>query len=85
MQAKAAQTMGSRTVDDLIASGTFICGSPATVRDRLVEYQKLVGFGNFLALLQFGTLPHDLTVASMERFATRVMPELRERAAEAAA
>jgi alkanesulfonate monooxygenase SsuD/methylene tetrahydromethanopterin reductase-like flavin-dependent oxidoreductase (luciferase family) len=85
MQAKVAQTSGSRTIDDLIASGTFICGSPATVRAKLLEYQQLVGFGNFLALVQFGTLPHDLTVASMERFATRVVPELRERAAAAVA
>jgi alkanesulfonate monooxygenase SsuD/methylene tetrahydromethanopterin reductase-like flavin-dependent oxidoreductase (luciferase family) len=82
MQAKAAQTVGTRTIDDLIGSGTFICGSPATVRDRLAEAQRALGFGNFLALIQFGTLPHDLTVASMERFATDVAPALRELAAE---
>jgi alkanesulfonate monooxygenase SsuD/methylene tetrahydromethanopterin reductase-like flavin-dependent oxidoreductase (luciferase family) len=85
MQAKAAQTTGTRSIDDLISSGTFICGSPATVCNRLAEAQGALGFGNFLALMQFGTLPHDLTIASMERFATRVMPELRERAAEAIA
>jgi hypothetical protein len=28
-------------------------------------------------LLQFGSLPHDLTVKNMERFAREVMPALR--------
>ena len=35
-----------------------------------------MGFGNLIALLQFGTLPADLTDANMDRFASGVMPAL---------
>jgi hypothetical protein len=76
--AKAAQA-GVRTIDTLIESGTFICGSAKTVRERLLDAQQQLRFGNFLALLQFGTLPHDLTKANIERFAADVIPWLRER------
>ena len=34
-------------------------------------------FGNLLVMCQFGTLPADLTKASMERFAKGVMPKLK--------
>jgi alkanesulfonate monooxygenase SsuD/methylene tetrahydromethanopterin reductase-like flavin-dependent oxidoreductase (luciferase family) len=63
-------------------SGQFICGSAATVRDRLAEHERTLGLGNFLALLQFGTLPHDATMRNIERFARDVIPQLRTRAPE---
>ncbi|HTS92745.1 MAG TPA: LLM class flavin-dependent oxidoreductase [Stellaceae bacterium] len=76
-RAKGAITGGAQTIDDWIEKGMFICGSPDTVRQTLAERQKQIGFGQLLALLQFGTLPHDLTKGSMERFAREVMPRLR--------
>ena len=48
----------------------MVCGSAATVRDRLIDYHAEMGFGNLIALLQFGTLPADLTDANMDRFAS---------------
>ena len=33
-----------------------------------------VGLGYFLGMFQIASMPHDLTVASMERFAREVMP-----------
>ena len=77
MKAKGGITGGAQTIDDWIEKGMFICGSPETVRQTLAERQKQIGFGQLLALLQFGTLPHDLTEASMQLFAQKVMPELR--------
>jgi len=77
MKAKGGITGGVQTIDDWIEKGMFICGSPETVRQMLAERQTQIGFGQLLALLQFGTLPHDLTKASMELFARKVMPELR--------
>ena len=77
MKAKGGITGGVQTIDDWIEKGMFICGSPETVRQTLAERQKQIGFGQLLALLQFGTLPHDLTKASMELFGQKVMPELR--------
>ena len=44
----------------------------------------MLGLGHFLALLQFGTLPHDLTMQNIERFARDVIPQLRARAPQTA-
>ena len=80
MKAKSA-IGGQQTIDDVIDKGMFICGSPETVRQRLEQYQTEIGFGHLLTLLQFGTLPAELTRKNMELYATSVMPYLRERRA----
>ena len=77
LKAKGAITGGPQTLEGLSEKGMFVCGSAATVRDRLVGYQRQIGYGHLLALMQFGTLPHELTLASMERFARTVIPALR--------
>ena len=77
LKAKAAQST-KQTIDSVIADGKFICGSPSTVRDRLLECHRQIGFGHLLTMLQFGTLPADLTRKNMETFAAEVMPALRE-------
>ena len=60
-----------------IEDGAYaIVGSPATVRDKLLEYSKRLGVGNLLGLFQLGTLPADLTQKSMHLFAREVMPAL---------
>ncbi len=68
---------GGYTIEDLAAKGMIICGSPDTVVQQLETYQKQIGFGKLIAMMQFGTLPHDLTKRSMELFARKVMPRLR--------
>ncbi len=55
-----------------------IVGSPATVRDRLIEYVKKLGVGNLLGLFQLGSLPADLTKKNMTMFAQEVLPALRK-------
>lgn len=77
MKAKSA-IGGKQTIDDVIDKGMFICGSPETVRQRLEACQKEIGFGHLLSLLQFGTLPADLTRKNMELYAGEVMPYLRQ-------
>ncbi len=62
--------------------GLFVCGTAKTVKEKLIGYVKEAGLGNILALLQFGTLPADLTKRNMERFAESVMPDLRKAAKE---
>ncbi|MBR1221398.1 LLM class flavin-dependent oxidoreductase [Bradyrhizobium sp. U87765 SZCCT0131] len=78
MQAKKGITSGARTIHDLMEQGTFICGSPATVRERLLEIQSKAGFNTVLPGLQFGTLPEHLTRKNTELFAREVMPYLRD-------
>jgi alkanesulfonate monooxygenase SsuD/methylene tetrahydromethanopterin reductase-like flavin-dependent oxidoreductase (luciferase family) len=77
MSAKVSQTV-DRTAEEIIASGSFVCGSVETVRKTLLERMRDIGYGQQLCLMQFGTLPADLTRKNMELFATQVMPYLRE-------
>jgi alkanesulfonate monooxygenase SsuD/methylene tetrahydromethanopterin reductase-like flavin-dependent oxidoreductase (luciferase family) len=73
-----AASSEARTIDDLLKSGIFLCGSPATVREQIEHYQKEIGFGTLIGLMQFGTLPHDLTLKSTKLFAEHVIPALRQ-------
>jgi len=60
-----------------IEDGAYaMVGSPATVRDKLLDYGKRLGVGNLLGLFQLGTLPADLTRKNMQLFAREVMPAL---------
>lgn len=77
MKAKAGHAR-KQTIDSVLAEGKFICGSPETVARRLTEAYHEIGFGHLLTLLQFGTLPADLTRKNMDLFASRVIPALRE-------
>ena len=79
MQAKRALSGPARSVEDLIAQGTFPCGSPATIAEKLAGFQDQAGFNILLPGLQFGTLPTALTRKNMEMFAREVMPSLRDR------
>ena len=80
----AAKSAAHEKVDTRRANelGMMTCGSARTVADKLVAYMKEIGFGNLLTMLQFGTLPADLTRRNMERFAELVMPRLRKAAKE---
>ena len=77
MAAKGSITGGAQSIDDLLKKGMFLCGSAETVRQRLEEFQKQIGFGYLLPLMQFATLPHDLTRKNLELFARYVIPKLR--------
>ncbi len=63
--------------DEIVAGGYAIVGSPATVREQMLEMVRWLGVGNVLTLLQLATLPADLTRKNMELFAAEVMPALR--------
>ena len=67
-----------RTLEELIETGIVICGSPDTVRKRLEYCQSEAGVGHFLGMFQVASMPHDMTVASMKRFAAEVMPAAKE-------
>ena len=80
----AAKSAAHEKVDTRRAHqlGMMTCSSIATVTERLVGYMREIGFGNLLTMMQFGTLPAELTRRSMERFAEGVMPALRKAARE---
>src|SRR5206468_1869762 len=63
---------------DFVEKGYVIAGSAATVRDRIKqEVVKDLRVGNLMVLLQIGSMPHELTLENMDRFAREVLPSLR--------
>lgn len=64
---------------DQIEEGVYaIVGSPATVRDKLIHYQKQLGVGNILTGMQLGAVTHEQARRSMKLFAEEVMPYVRQ-------
>ena len=67
-----------KTRAEVEEGGYAIVGSPATVRDKMIDYIKEMQVGNVLGLFQLGTLPADLTKKNMTLFAEQVLPALRK-------
>jgi alkanesulfonate monooxygenase SsuD/methylene tetrahydromethanopterin reductase-like flavin-dependent oxidoreductase (luciferase family) len=84
MGAKREIGSGTLTIEEVMQKGMFLCGSAATLREKLEQYQKEIGFGYLLPTMQFGTLPHELTKKSTEIFAKEVIPYFRRGAAKPA-
>jgi alkanesulfonate monooxygenase SsuD/methylene tetrahydromethanopterin reductase-like flavin-dependent oxidoreductase (luciferase family) len=75
---KSLGTLAKRlTVEDLMASGTAVIGSPKTVRAKIEHVREKTGFNRLVSMLQFGVLPDDLAKRNMEMFAAEVMPHFR--------
>ena len=77
MEAKYKVREGYLTAEALIENGMFLCGSPSTVVEKLEACQAEMGFGNIAPMLQFGTLPAELTEKNLRIFAAEVMPRVR--------
>lgn len=65
------------TFGRLAEARSVIAGSPATVREQLVEFVDEFRIGNLLVMLQMGGMPHDLTMKNIHLFAEEVVPHLR--------
>ena len=65
------------TFGRLADARSVIAGSPATVREQLVEFIDEFRIGNLLVMLQMGGMPHDLTMKNIHLFADEVLPHLR--------
>jgi len=73
------------TIDSLIGEEVILCGSPDTVRRKLIQYHKDVDFGTLVLMPQFGTLPHDLTMRSIALIGHEILPALKPLGLRAAA
>lgn len=58
--------------------GLHICGSPDEVIREILSQKKELGFGVFLANLNYGDMPHEKVMRNIETFAREVMPELKK-------
>ena len=61
---------------DFVERGFLIAGSAATVRDQLIEGVKRLRIGHLLALLHFGSMPHELCLKNIDLFCRDVLPHL---------
>lgn len=72
-----SRQMRTATFRDLVEAGAVVVGSPATVRDQLLDFCTRYGIGNLHAMLGFGSMPRDLVEKNIRLFAAEVAPELR--------
>jgi alkanesulfonate monooxygenase SsuD/methylene tetrahydromethanopterin reductase-like flavin-dependent oxidoreductase (luciferase family) len=64
---------------DFVEKGYVIAGSPATVRDRLIEeVVKGLHVGNLMLLVQIGSMPHELALKNIDLLGAEVLPALRD-------
>lgn len=70
--------MRTATFAELVDAGSVICGSPDTVAEQLLAYVREYRIGNLHAMLQFGSMPHELAKDNIDLFASAVMPRLQE-------
>jgi alkanesulfonate monooxygenase SsuD/methylene tetrahydromethanopterin reductase-like flavin-dependent oxidoreductase (luciferase family) len=70
--------MREATFRELVDAGSVICGSPATVRDQITEFVREFRIGNLHAMLQFGSMPHELAKDNISLFGEAVLPHLRD-------
>ncbi len=75
LQTKGA-VFGKSTAEGLVEKGIAVVGSPDTVRRRFEQCHKELGLGNLICLMQFGTLPRELTERNLRLFAKEVLPAL---------
>ena len=61
------------------SGGSLMVGSVDNVVDKLVYEYELFGFTRFLAQASLGWVPHELTMKSIELFASEVIPRFKKR------
>jgi alkanesulfonate monooxygenase SsuD/methylene tetrahydromethanopterin reductase-like flavin-dependent oxidoreductase (luciferase family) len=70
--------VGFRPIPELIAEGKVFAGTPDSVFEQLRDFFHAVGgYANILLMMHAGTMANDLTLRSMELYATEVLPRLR--------
>ena len=63
---------------DFVDNQFVIAGSPASVRDQLMQAVKKLRVGNLMVLLHIGSMPHELTLKNIDLFAREVQPHFRK-------
>lgn len=58
--------------------GALVVGSPQQVIDKILYEHELFGNTRFLAQMSMGDMPHDKVMRSIELFATKVAPVVRQ-------
>ena len=68
---------GNVKIEQLIERGIILCGSADTVRKTIEERHERMGFAEFMCMLQFGSMPAEMSEANIRRFARDVLPAIK--------
>jgi alkanesulfonate monooxygenase SsuD/methylene tetrahydromethanopterin reductase-like flavin-dependent oxidoreductase (luciferase family) len=71
-------------VDQYMAEDVIIVGTPEMCLEKMRRYEE-AGVDQLLCYVQFGALPHDKVMRSLELLGTKVIPELEARGHQVAA
>ena len=72
-------TSSETTWKEIVDKAYVVCGSPQTVVDRLMDLGDALRVGHLMLLLHFGNMSKELAYENTSRFATEVMPKLRDK------
>jgi alkanesulfonate monooxygenase SsuD/methylene tetrahydromethanopterin reductase-like flavin-dependent oxidoreductase (luciferase family) len=79
LESKKGVTTDRMTIEKILELDTALIGSAETVRQKIEHYRSQVPIGNLVAMLQFASLPADLTRKNIAAFAEQVMPHFRDK------
>ena len=73
-------SQATASIPDLIDANIVFAGTPNQVHDQICEFNDHVGgIGNFVMMMQGGTLSHEDTKDSIRLFGEMVLPRLQDR------
>jgi alkanesulfonate monooxygenase SsuD/methylene tetrahydromethanopterin reductase-like flavin-dependent oxidoreductase (luciferase family) len=75
---KRRRDLAAIKVDDAIANGAVLCGSPETVVKQIKRIHGELGNGVFNITMKVGNIPDAVVRRGMELFKERVLPEVRD-------
>jgi alkanesulfonate monooxygenase SsuD/methylene tetrahydromethanopterin reductase-like flavin-dependent oxidoreductase (luciferase family) len=65
------------TYEELLENGMIIVGSPESAAEQFEALRDELGFGQVMALMAIGDMPHHRVARTMELFASEIMPSYR--------
>lgn len=74
---RSLQGFRRTTLADLERNERMAWGSPAQVRDTLIELAESLGAGTLMLNFNQGAMLHEMFVRNLERFGREVLPALR--------
>jgi alkanesulfonate monooxygenase SsuD/methylene tetrahydromethanopterin reductase-like flavin-dependent oxidoreductase (luciferase family) len=73
---KTAPRLQAMDFEELSARGLVMIGSAETVARKLIEHGQRLDLFALACVFKFGSMPQDMTLNSMRRFAEEVMPRV---------
>ena len=67
-----------KTLQEAFEAGLVTVGTPETVRQRLEELHKRLGFGILNAHLHKGNMPHWKAMKNLDLFGRKVLPHIQK-------